>query len=310
MLLASGKARKLPTACLSLWAIHFAFAILPCLASESISLQVVEPEGLETDARFQAYLQGLRERLLENWYPENEGTVVLDIVIDNAGKDQKAGFHGESALLTQTAIKALEFSKPLPQLPGNLGSLDLRAIFRSDGATSRRRLRPSADSQNSGGKLSLVGLDQGRMSLDDGSVWEMSPTYVADAFGWRQYDTIKLLPTNLEHYPYAALNERTGESVPVSPSRSNISSGFRWKKLFGFEDKNNQPSMQPSIEMNPVNPFQPNYANPSVVPVRGYFRSNGTFVQPHIRTRANSSKMDNFNSRGNWNPYTGKPGYR
>jgi len=43
--------------------------------------------------------------------------------------------------------------------------------------------------------------------------------------------------------------------------------------------------------------------------VSGYYRSNGTYVQPHYRTAPNSTNRDNFSTRGNTNPYTGQPGY-
>jgi len=42
--------------------------------------------------------------------------------------------------------------------------------------------------------------------------------------------------------------------------------------------------------------------------VRGYTRRDGTYVQPHKRTAPNSSRRDNYSTRGNVNPYTGKPG--
>ncbi|MFC4026066.1 hypothetical protein ACFOS1_01485 [Zunongwangia endophytica] len=43
--------------------------------------------------------------------------------------------------------------------------------------------------------------------------------------------------------------------------------------------------------------------------VSGYYKSNGTYVQPHYRTAPNSTNRDNFSTRGNTNPYTGQPGY-
>ncbi|MGB3343076.1 MAG: SH3 domain-containing protein [Aequorivita sp.] len=49
--------------------------------------------------------------------------------------------------------------------------------------------------------------------------------------------------------------------------------------------------------------------NPKHVYVSGYYRSNGTFVQPHYRTAPNSTNRDNFSTRGNTNPYTGQAGY-
>lgn len=44
--------------------------------------------------------------------------------------------------------------------------------------------------------------------------------------------------------------------------------------------------------------------------VRGYYkRSNGSYVQPHYRSSPNSSKFDNWSTKGNINPYSGKRGY-
>lgn len=43
--------------------------------------------------------------------------------------------------------------------------------------------------------------------------------------------------------------------------------------------------------------------------VRGYYkRSTGSYVQPHYRSSPNRSKLDNWSTKGNYNPYTGKRG--
>ena len=42
--------------------------------------------------------------------------------------------------------------------------------------------------------------------------------------------------------------------------------------------------------------------------VRGYTRSNGTYVAPHYRTNRNSTMYDNYSTKGNVNPYTGTTG--
>jgi hypothetical protein len=44
------------------------------------------------------------------------------------------------------------------------------------------------------------------------------------------------------------------------------------------------------------------------VHVRGYYRSNGTYVAPYVRTAPNNTKVDNWSTKGNFNPYTGKEG--
>ncbi len=43
--------------------------------------------------------------------------------------------------------------------------------------------------------------------------------------------------------------------------------------------------------------------------VRGYYKpSTGTYVMPHYKTTPNRTKLDNFSTKGNYNPYTGKSG--
>lgn len=42
--------------------------------------------------------------------------------------------------------------------------------------------------------------------------------------------------------------------------------------------------------------------------VSGYTRSNGTYVAPSHATNPNSTRNDNYSTRGNTNPYTGQAG--
>lgn len=44
------------------------------------------------------------------------------------------------------------------------------------------------------------------------------------------------------------------------------------------------------------------------VHVKGYTRKDGTYVPPHERTAPNSTRLDNYSTKGNYNPYTGKEG--
>lgn len=46
----------------------------------------------------------------------------------------------------------------------------------------------------------------------------------------------------------------------------------------------------------------------AAVQVKGYFRSNSTYVQPHYRSNPNKSIWDNWSTKGNYNPQTGKKG--
>jgi hypothetical protein len=44
--------------------------------------------------------------------------------------------------------------------------------------------------------------------------------------------------------------------------------------------------------------------------VRGHFRRNGTYVEPHMRTNRDDSFYNNWSAKGNINPFTGKHGMR
>ncbi len=44
------------------------------------------------------------------------------------------------------------------------------------------------------------------------------------------------------------------------------------------------------------------------VHVRGHTSKSGTYTMPHMRTSPDHSRMNNWSTKGNVNPYTGKPG--
>jgi len=44
--------------------------------------------------------------------------------------------------------------------------------------------------------------------------------------------------------------------------------------------------------------------------VRGYVTRGGVYVQPHRATNPDRSRLNNYSTRGNYNPYTGKIGTR
>ena len=46
------------------------------------------------------------------------------------------------------------------------------------------------------------------------------------------------------------------------------------------------------------------------VHVDGHVRRDGVYVPPHTRTAPNSTKSDNWSTKGNTNPNTGKAGTR
>lgn len=50
-------------------------------------------------------------------------------------------------------------------------------------------------------------------------------------------------------------------------------------------------------------------AEAKTVRVKGYYKpSTGTYVAPSYRTSPNKSKFDNYSTKGNYNPYSGKTG--
>lgn len=44
--------------------------------------------------------------------------------------------------------------------------------------------------------------------------------------------------------------------------------------------------------------------------VNDYYRSDGTYVQPHYRSQADDNPYNNYSTQGNTNPYTGEQGTR
>lgn len=52
-----------------------------------------------------------------------------------------------------------------------------------------------------------------------------------------------------------------------------------------------------------------NFVDARVTRVRGYVKpSTGRYVAPHFKTTPNRTKFDNFSTKGNYNPFTGKRG--
>jgi len=42
--------------------------------------------------------------------------------------------------------------------------------------------------------------------------------------------------------------------------------------------------------------------------VKGYIKKDGTYVAPSMATNPNNTKLDNYSTKNNVNPYTGKAG--
>ncbi len=47
------------------------------------------------------------------------------------------------------------------------------------------------------------------------------------------------------------------------------------------------------------------------IKVKSYYKpSTGKFIDSHYKTSPNKIKIDNYSSKGNYNPFTGKKGYK
>ena len=78
-----------------------------------------------------------------------------------------------------------------------------------------------------------------------------------------------------------------------------------------YHSSHNIPSVSYSVPSVNYNVHSiPSTVNYNTTTVSGYTRSNGTFVQPHVRTMPNSTNWDNYSTKGNYNPITGSTGYR
>jgi len=52
------------------------------------------------------------------------------------------------------------------------------------------------------------------------------------------------------------------------------------------------------------------FAEAKVIRVKPYYKpSIGKYIQPHYKTSPNKTKLDNYSTKGNINPFTGKKGY-
>ena len=51
-------------------------------------------------------------------------------------------------------------------------------------------------------------------------------------------------------------------------------------------------------------------SNPNSHYVQPHVNSNGTYTQGHYQTNPNNTQLDNYSTRGNYNPYTGQYGTR
>ena len=80
------------------------------------------------------------------------------------------------------------------------------------------------------------------------------------------------------------------------------------KVINDFYSSSSVPSV--SFDLPSVSYSVPSTVNFNTTTVSGYTRSNGTYVQSHVRTMLNDTNWDNFSTKGNSNPFTGSTGHR
>lgn len=90
--------------------------------------------------------------------------------------------------------------------------------------------------------------------------------------------------------------------TPQSTAYPNYSTTTRDYPTTTQSDSTYTPSVSPNTSTGTV--------NPSSEYVNGYYRRDGTYVNGYNRTKRNSTKSDNYSTKGNTNPYTGKRGTR
>ena len=66
--------------------------------------------------------------------------------------------------------------------------------------------------------------------------------------------------------------------------------------------------VSPLAHSKSPSPYAGNQGNPSTTTVHGYTKKDGTVVAPYQRTSPNGTQRDNWSSKPNVNPYTGKEG--
>jgi hypothetical protein len=92
-------------------------------------------------------------------------------------------------------------------------------------------------------------------------------------------------------------------------SNSYVSDNYKYETINNYDIPTSYyttPNI--SVPSSSVNSFYSANTNPNHVQVDGYYKSNGTYVEPYTRTAPNSTIRDNFSTSPNLNPYTGKIG--
>ncbi len=95
----------------------------------------------------------------------------------------------------------------------------------------------------------------------------------------------------------------------INSSNSFVSDYYKYEPIKSYDlPTSYYTTPNISAPSSSINSFFLTNTNPNHVQVDGYYKSNGTYVEPYTRTAPNTTIIDNFSTSPNLNPYTGKIG--
>ena len=95
----------------------------------------------------------------------------------------------------------------------------------------------------------------------------------------------------------------------INSSNSYVSDYYKYETIKNYDlPPSYYTTPNISVPSSSVNSFYSTNTNPNHVQVDGYYKSNGTYVEPYNRTARNTTIDDNFSTSPNLNPYTGSIG--
>lgn len=96
----------------------------------------------------------------------------------------------------------------------------------------------------------------------------------------------------------------------VHPSGVLVDNPAQWDYVWGIRKSEEGKMKKIIILILGIFLFTWNFSYAGDTFVRGYFKKDGTYVAPHYRTKPDNNPFNNYSTRGNVNPYTGKRGYK
>lgn len=96
-------------------------------------------------------------------------------------------------------------------------------------------------------------------------------------------------------------------AVVAMPLAGTVSAQYYGGNSYGSGQQRGLGYSTPSVPRTPM----PSYgagSNWSSTSVEGYTRRDGSYVAPHQRSMPDASTNNNWSTKGNLNPYTGKAG--